>query len=314
VITVNEYNCDSLKNLPVPEKLIEKAMAIPETAAKLPAALPWYRNNRLLATAASIMLAVTVGISVFLFFGSQKPPIEPVADPTETAFASSVPSESPSGEPDSVPPTEPVTSGVTEKATSAPTNGAADSTTPPSSTASEPSPTSSASEHPQAPATVVATQPASQKPSVQRETERPTTTPSATVPQKPTQIEPADETKAPEPWEYLPTDMPTEPPINTPTDASLTLRVNFGASNSLYHGTVYCRIYDRDKKIVLGDPDRFADSHKAHVNVVDGIVYASYCPEDHGITLAAGNYSIAFHNEEGKTFQYYYYTVKEESP
>ena len=89
---MNKYNCDSLKNLPVPDELIEKALAIPETAEKAPVALPWYRRTRIIAAAASVVLVTALGVSAFFLFGNKKPSVKAFHEAVEpTAFATDAP-------------------------------------------------------------------------------------------------------------------------------------------------------------------------------------------------------------------------------
>lgn len=79
---------------------------------------------------------------------------------------------------------------------------------------------------------------------------------------------------------------------------------------SLFHGTAYCRIYDRTAQTVLGDPDPLADSHIADT-YINGyrMLYLTYNPSQHGIDVPPGSYAIAFYNENGENIYTYYINV-----
>lgn len=366
---MNEFNCNSLKNLPVPDALIQKALAIPESVEKAPAVLPWYRRTKVIAAAASFLLVVTLGFTAYFLFGNINKNVLPVAPKPGTAVtpaASEAPTEHSASpinptaptengtvaptERGTVPPnttTNPTEHGViptdasvarptenrTPAATSAHEPRAERGTQPsrdPASRPTSPSPTSPlsttprvipatespsrtprATERPAVTPTRVPTEPPHPQPTSAPHTQKPTTAP--VVPQQDLTVEPSDppwevSTESPKPWEKV-TEPPTDASALRPTDAALTFRTQINTKNKLYHGTLYCRIYDRTAKKVLGDPDRFAASHRATCTAEGAYVHAAYCPSKHGITLPPGKYAIGFYNENGEFLINYYYTV-----
>lgn len=300
---MNEYNCNSLKSLPVPEKLIDKALQIPATTIS---PIPWYRRVSVLATAASILLVMTIGVTLYFTFRNINPPVAPTKPLISATLTPTI--------------------SLTEPTVQPPSEHRAEATAPTIIPSQKPSqqqikplspteiPATQSTISPQeATSPVLPTEPAASAPP-SKPTAPPTDQPSIVPQDEPTEhIEPVVEPMDPSepPW-ISPTEEPMEPtdhPATLPTDAVLTFRTNFGITDRKYHGAVYCRIYNRDTGVVLGDPNRYADSHKAECLVDSKIVYVSYRPSDHGITLSAGNYSIAFHNKEGKTFNYYFITI-----
>ena len=95
---MKEFNFNTIKNLPVLERWIENALAIPETEEQKPAVVPlsnvhceesaepmtrqsqpFWRKPRFIALAASLVLVTALSISLFLSMGS-KPPISVKSD------------------------------------------------------------------------------------------------------------------------------------------------------------------------------------------------------------------------------------------
>lgn len=309
---MHEYNCDSLKKLPVSDELMKKALAIPETANK-PAAVPWYRQNRAVATAASVVLVTVIGFSLYFIFGNIKRSVAPVIGSVPVASAPSTAADEslpPTGEPsDSMTaaidgtqkPSQPVTEPSSRFATDAAGRIAPSATTPTGAAESAPAvPQQSEATQKSHP-----TQRATEQPPIP--TSAPKTEPDTLPP--PQETEPADPDPTVEPWEPIAepnTDLPE--PIE-PTDAALTFRETIRVSDPAYSGKIYCRIYDRDRGIVLGDPDRYAQSHRADYTVNGAMLTVVYRPSEHGITVPPGRYAIAFHNERGKLLIGGYYTV-----
>ena len=70
---MKKANFNTLKNLPVPEQWIEKALAIPETEEQKPVAVPFWKKPRFIATAASLVLVSALSVGLFLTIGGKSP-------------------------------------------------------------------------------------------------------------------------------------------------------------------------------------------------------------------------------------------------
>ena len=312
---MNELNCDSLKKLPVPPELLQKTLSIPGTADKA-VVIPWYRRGRVLASAASILFVATIGLLIYFFIGNINPPVAPLTPP---ASATAEPT-SPGGTP-AINATELPTAGERTDATASTEAPKTQPTQPRTAASQEMLPADSAETAPQreASAPLLPTERAlnPSAPVEPTETSAPAAQPTekpAEAPTYPDDIVPQTEPPADKPTDVPEPIEPSENPEPTQSpDEALTFRTQMGVNHSMAHDVIYCRIYNRDTGVVLGEPDRYADSHKAECVIIDNIIYISYCPSAHGITLPPGNYSIAFHNAEGKAYNYYYVTIEEES-
>ena len=322
---MNKVNFNAFQNIHASEEQLARVLAIPETAEKAPAALPWYRQTKMIAAAASIVLVTVMGFTVYFLFGNKNPipiaenPTVTVTDsPTEYASDGTQSSEMPTAPASSdgadgrqnasSAPTQPATQITTDSrgniviittttttrttrdateasigATEAPTNvpHQADSTDAP-----RPTPTQKPVKNP----TIAPTQ---------RQTEKPSDSP---------HYDPTDPS-----MEIEPTDEPLDPNVGSyteaPTDAVLTFSTTVKITELPYRHKLYCRIYDRNKKIVLGDPDRYAESHRAEYTLSGNQLTVTYRPSEHGINVPPGEYAISFHDENGSLLMGYHTTV-----
>lgn len=288
---MNKVNFDSFKRIHASEELIEKALAIPATVEKAPAVIPWYRQSRAIAAAASIVLVVLAGFSVYFLFGNKKPPIRS----TDTPQTSTIPSPEVTDEPTKPDSTSAVTSTSASEGQGSFTDRLKQgSTTQP--TIATTFPFGSAE-------TMPIQQPSQPPASTERDAVEPATssasqsillTDSPTVWTEPATVpiqNPTDET-----WKPA---QATEPIENS--DLILTGRIH--TSNEDYHGTVYCRIYDWEQDAYLGDANPLASTHLAQVTVSDsGYVWIAYRPAEHGI-VPTGAYYYYFYNEVGEVFE-----------
>ena len=328
---MNEFNCNSLKNLPVPEKLIQKALAIPETAEKAPAVLPRYRRGRMTATAASIVLVTVLGISLYFLFGNIDPPVEPSVTPArESVSDTAAPDETAknTAPPLTVKPSDGVSSATdgTQKpsqpavppSAQTATDSAGRIVSAPPTGAPEITPTEARRSAPTKQPGTAQKQEPTQKPSpTRRATENPVTPTSQPITHPPTEallptVEPAivtePEWEQPSPTEpaHEPQSAATQPPVDT----VLTFRSTIRVRDPQYSGKVYCRIYDRNARAALGDPDRFADSHRAEYTLNGNAMTAVYRPSEHGISVPPGSYAVSFYDESGDIFIGWYETVR----
>ena len=92
---MNEFNFDSLKNIPIPEELISRALEIPENTE--PKAAPISMKRRLMATA-GFVLVFAVSIYAYFLFGNMNEPRVPVATSAPSQTELSEPSVRPTGE------------------------------------------------------------------------------------------------------------------------------------------------------------------------------------------------------------------------
>lgn len=306
---MNEYNCNSLKNLPVPDALIEKALAIPDTAEKAPAALPWYRQTRMIAAAASIVLVTIMGFFAYFFFGN-KNPIPVKTDPTVSVTDSPTNSASDGIQPTEMP-TAPAGSSSTDgrqNASSAPTQPAtqiiidsrgrqivipASSTAP--SDASSPATTPAATEPRQVDPTDAPRPTPTQKPVV-----NPTTAPEPTTAPTPTTDPATEKPTAEEEWPDPPVELPTENnPTESPWAISLTATIPYEIRSQQL--PVYCKIL-RSNGTLVGDPDLFSNQHRASAYFNPKYDKAVYEPFGNGLNLTYGVYTYYFYDGTGEAF------------
>ncbi len=308
---MNEYNCNSLKNLPVPDALIEKALAIPETAEKAPAALPWYRQTKMIAAAASVVLVTAIGFTVYFFFGNKSP--IPVAEYSPVT-ASELQTESSSDGTQLIEaPTAPADSDRTDgrqNASSVPTQPAtqiiidsrgrqivipASSTAP--SDASSPATTPAATEPRQVDPTDAPRPTPTQKPVV-----TPTTAPGPTTAPTPTTDPATEKPTAEEEWPDPPVELPTEiwnNPTESPWAISLTATIPYEIRSQQL--PVYCKIL-RSNGTLVGDPDLFSNQHRASAYFNPKYDKAVYDPIGNGLPLTYGLYTYYFYDGSGEAF------------
>ncbi len=301
---MNEYNCNSLKNLPVPEDLVERALAIPDTVQNTPAVVPWYRKTQIWASVASIALVTLAGISVFFFFGNKKPPIAK----SQIVSDAVVPSEHSVTEPATAPSTDAGSEAIGADATQPATH--TNASTPAAVSESEKTEAARASD----PTAVTPSQGSTETPAPSEHAAKPTTEKMTDPPtERPTeQIVPSTE-PTDEPWEPTdPTTEPTDEPSERldPTTEAPAFSAQIRATHKLFHGILYCRIYDRTAKVVLGDPDRFAASHMAELIDEGFYIRAIYHPSEHGIAILPGVYAVAFYNENGENLYTTYISIE----
>ena len=313
---MNEFNCNSLKNLPVPDALIEKAMAIPETVEKAPAVLPWYRQTKMIAAAASIVLVTVMGFTVYFLFGN-KSLIPVAANPTVSVTDSPTNSTSDGTQPTGMP-TVPAGSDGTDgrqNASSAPTQPATQittdsrgniviitttTTTRTSRDATEASigatePSTNASH--QADSTDAPRPTPTQKPVV-----NPTTSPIPTTPPTPTSAPATEKPTAEEEWTDPPVELPTEVwnnPTESPWTISLTATIPYEIRSQQL--PVYCKIL-RSNGTLVGDPDLFSNQHRASAYFIPKYEKAVYDPIGNGLNLTYGVYTYYFYDGSGEAF------------
>lgn len=331
---MNKYNCDSLKNLPVPDELIEKALAIPETAEK-PAALPWYRQNRMIAAAASIMLVAVMGMTAFFLFGKINDDVIPVR---KVITASETPSENS---------TVPMSENVDDTAATESTVAATER--------EKPTDRPSVSESPQvgdnrtAPPYVIIQQPATQvyaedqprentpeptqhdqrgtdQPApFERATETPAPTERATEKSAPV-VQPTDppvtaptepQTSAPtetpvnlQPWEFLlaPTGDsgdPSAPTTSSPGKISAPPIYAHGSPDGLTgSGKVYCALFDLDGTLMGGGELLSPERLTTVIWNKNGKLWLKYVVPQ-GMLPHSGDYEIRLYNEDGQVIARY---------
>ena len=238
---MKKANFNTLKNLPVPEKWLENALAVPEKESKMPP-VPLFRRRA--AAAAAIVLVSALSIALFFSIRNAPVTVEPFAEessaPSEAAVSPSQPTESVPVS-DGVEPSQ--GAGGTEPV-SAIVPGAYSETQPNAAAASEPAPT-----QPVQPTQNVSQPTEPTRPSAPPQTEppRPTEVPAPTEPMKPT------ETPAPTEPEKPPTepclepiwDDPTEPPGTYYIAASIPWDVHPGRDHN-----VFCRLETFDGEII----------------------------------------------------------------
>lgn len=244
---MKKANFNTLKNLPVPEGWMEKALAIPEAEEKKAVVPPWRRKGAA-ALAASILLVTAVGAALFLSIGRSPVTVKPsateatLAAVTETVGDPTAPSEQTSEAPSAAATEAFIPTASTEPTTPSARNGTAPSQAPtakPTVPAAKPT---APAENPTVPA-IAPTQPSTTAPTQATIWEPPTEppTPTATPWDQPTEVT----------WEH-PTSAPTEAPTRLRTVVTTIPRGSLPPDKK-----VYCRIELPDGT-VLGDYDLFA--------------------------------------------------------
>lgn len=294
---MNKVNFDSFKRIHASEELIEKALAIPATAEKAPAVIPWYRQSRAFAAAASIVLVVLAGFSVYFLFGNKKPPVasvERAVDPT------TAPSENvivPTGEAlteliptESVEPTASTGQGKSSDRLTATESTQTIVGGAPQVTVDQPEvviPADESGTDPAPPDQNSMEQPADpSQPPVEPPIRQSVITPTV-MPTYP--IEPQEPTEAPQP-----TSVPQKNDL-APVGLMIPL--------SSYNGSedIYCRLSNSEGR-VLGSPDLFDESHRVYFTTGSGYLLLSYPLNAVNEPIPAGNYTMIFYDADGNDF------------
>jgi hypothetical protein len=284
-------NFHTLDNLTVPPELIEKALAISESTEKPAPAVPWYRNTRLLAAAASVVLVVMVGVSVILFFGDRRPPVKEVVSHSPTVSDKTIAATDPATLPSETP---------APQSASAPSEALSEGE-------SATQKASQASEHEIAkPSESSATIPV---------TEAVKIPPSEAAPTEPHTLAPPERmTTAPVPTERATEQMsvqPTTPDIQPPTipddgepggivpGAPGGSAISFSVSKQLLTGSgnAYCVLYETAGSRVDSEPILSA-KHEAIPSISYGYAYFNYTPPAEW-NLITGMYNLEVYNEDG---------------
>lgn len=306
---MRKVNFNTLNNLTVPPELIEKALAIPASSENTPAVLPWYQRTRLIAAAASIVLVILAGISVFLIFGNNKIPVKP-------SGTSDVPITADTTTPDGTPSADPTGSGAVEPQSERPTGTAAQSETIDASSAPQPTVI--------APRGIVT---ATQSPSIPPN-DTPATESNNGLADRPDVPAPTagrdDETQAP-----IPTDSSTEQPVEQSTEAPTdppdaspqippsdnpgaspmpgdpgNVAVSSAVNSRLLTGNkhVFCVLYDSADHRVDSEPI-LSPKHETIPTIrKDGYAYFVYRPPKEW-NLQTGIYKMEVYNEDGQMIQ-----------
>ena len=298
---------DFSKYFEVPDKWIESALSIPNVVNTQPKVLPIRRY----VAAASIVLVVALGISVFFRFGNKKPiPVKPdnsgiaVQSASESVTASDI-GGAESTQPPSDAKTQPATGSRKDRSTIPthsiqPTQAVVSTLPQAAESSSAPTYVSPAAEPPQSEPTDATQYQPTQKPVTP-------TPPSPTQPKAAPTSSPA--TQQPISTNTEPTEMdpPTELPwiIETPTEAgyeaedALVLKAELTNRIRLNEKYVYCRIHKSTGELI-GDKDLYAWQHRVTVNRNYKIV--TYKPSERNLYLAPGNYVYYFYESNGDIF------------
>ena len=282
---MRDYNCDSLKKLPVPDELVEKALAIGETPA---VKQPRRYSARAFAAAAAVFVVVA-SVSLYFILGAK--PALPVKDTTPVISQETVGKSTPA-----VVPTERTTAAPTEK----------------SIRSSEAAPTQ--------PAATVSSEAAVITEITQNEAARrtPTTGNMANShPDNPTEapvFEPTAVPDLPEPTEE-PTERQDDPPSPTegmpePTESQTLPNpkkeltpIGFMVPQSSYtgDGNIYCRLYNSSGSQV-GSEDLYDESHRVYYTTGSGYLFLSYSLSGIDEPLPPDNYTLVFYDDNGNDF------------
>lgn len=338
---MNEMNFRKLEKLKVPDELMEKLLAIPQTEEeKAPAVIPWWRNRAVIAAASLVLVSVLSLIVYFLIGNKINVPVavKPASSATEIVWSTDENGETVATEivivPDGTQPTE-SKSGIARiiesifgtrdntAPTTAPDNGRGRTTptTKTSPTDGRTDPTQSADTSTQGHEPQKPTQPPTEEPVEPTEPTEPYDAP-------PEPTEPPDD--PPEPWDDPPDpttapEEPTEPPAVKPTEPPVqptqpptedpdpearyyhdSITDNIPVSDIPEGSTLYIRLIDSRGK-QLGDPDWYSDQHRVTVvNWGERFVSISYTPKDYGIIPQRGFYRYKLYNQDGKTVQGFY--------
>lgn len=247
---MNDLNFRSLENMQVPDELFERLLAIPETAERKPAVIPWYRRRAAVAAASLVLVSVLSLTVYFLFRNKTTPPVAVKPSSTEPAWATDAYGETIAPDEDRAPDGSVY---YDENGNVIPPDKIVYGTESPSSTIIAP------------------TEKGKTAPTTKLNPNDPTSQPNATESGAPFSdpTEPSTEV----PWEKDPTEgdpepiAPTEPleppdmpdPTSAPWDADSSIRVMLTADKVPSDGVVYCKFVSRVTGKVYGDYDDFDD-------------------------------------------------------
>ena len=274
---MREFNCDGLKNLTVPDELIDKALSVP---AAVSAAKATVLPLRRMIAAAAVFFVGLVSVSVyFLFRNIDTAPL--VAAPAPRA------SEQPTDE--SEPQTEPLTDIPTEAVVTDPIEP--DSSTPPTGVPTVPTEAASIAPPLNFPA-VAPIQPVPTVPAVipTAPPAEPPTTPAMQPSEEPT--EPPDPPSPPE---------GTEPIV--PQTGKEIASVGYMVPLSSYTGSddLYCRLYSSSGRLI-GSDDLYDESRRVYFTTGSGYLFLSYPLSAIVDPLPPDNYTIVFYDADGNDF------------
>ena len=291
---MNKRNCDSLKNLSVPDALIERALAIPGTVGDPPLRLPWYRRPSAVASAAAAVIVIGVTVSLAALFET-KPALQvkDSASVTETA-GETAPGVIPSAPEDTAPTAASTRPAATEDAQPAPTENKDRKIAPTGVTPTETvriAPTEPAHAEPTAPAPVPSPTPVpTEAPVIQIPTEEP-----YEAPPEPTQSVP-------------PTERPSEPPAlepepTEPEPKNELTPIGFMVPLSSYSGSgdIFCRLYNSAGRMI-GSEELFDESHLVYYTTGSGYLFLSYPLSRISEPLPPDNYTLVFYDADGNDF------------
>lgn len=296
---MRKANFHTLENLTVPPELIEKTLAIPEIDVSAAHRSTGRRGRRPLL-AASVVLVVLAGISVYFFFGNKKIPVKP-------SGTSDVPIAADMTTPDGTPFAEPTGSGAVEPQSERPTGTAAQSETIDASSATQPTVITPRG-------IVTATQSPSIPPNDTPATESNNGLADAPGVPAPTSSAPPATEHQPVQTEK-PTQLPYEPGTDPPEDfpgsgggevpgAPADAVIYSSVSSSLLtgHKHVYCVLYHRAGNRVDSEPI-LSPKHETIPSISsDGYAYFAYSPPEEW-NLSTGMYEMEIYNENGKMIQ-----------
>ena len=295
---MNEMNFRKLEKLKVPDELMEKLLAIPETEEeKAPAVIPWWRNRAVIAAASLVLVSVLSLIVYFLIGNKINVPVavKPASSATEIIRSTDENGETVATEivivPDGTQPTE-SKSGIARiiesifgtrdntAPTTAPDNGRGRTTptTKTSPTDGRTDPTQSADTSTQGTEHQKPTQPPTEEPEPVEPTEPPDDPPDPTEPPGEVPIEPPDD--PPEPTE-------------SPYKDSISDLVYIG---EIPDGSViYCWLYYNNWRMY--NDDAYSSMFYADVTPLgDGYAFLDYMPKAHGVDLPnAGHYQYVWY-------------------
>ena len=301
-------NFRKLEKLKVPDELMEKLLAIPETEEeKAPAVIPWWRNRAVIA-AVSLVLVSALSLIVYFLIGNKiNVPIavKPSPSATEIVWSTDENGETvateviivPDGnnDQDGMTPTEPKsviaqiiesifgTRDTTDPTTAPDTDrGRTSPTTKTSPTDGKTDPTQSADTPTQGHEPAKPTQPPTEEPEPIEPTEPYDDPPEPTVPMEP-------------PGPEDPTEPPDDPP--NPTESPYKDVI----SDLVYIGeipdgsVIYCWLYYNNWRMY--NDDAYTAMFYADVTPLgDGYAFLDYMPKAHGVDLpVAGHYQYVWY-------------------
>lgn len=317
---MNEMNFRNLENLTVPDELMEKLLAIPETEEeKAPIVIPWWRNRSVIA-AASLVLVSVLSLIVYFLIGNKidKPiTIKPSSSATEIVWSTDENGETVATEVVIVP------DGHNDQDDTSPTEaksglarfferlfGIEDNTSPTTVTGSDSNKTSTTDKtSPNDDRSDSSAPPQGWKPAV------PTLPPMEAPTLAPTEVPmeaPTESYDPPDPWDdplepTAPPDDPddsTEPPDEPPVPTESLYKDII--SDLVYIGdipdgsVIYCWLYDDITHYRMYEDDAYTEMFYAEITPLgDGYAFLDYMPKAHGVDLPyAGHYQYLWYLSE----------------